>query len=80
MLYLIIVCFAMFYCYHLEACCFLTRDRNGVDLDEEGRGGKRKGGKEDLEGVEGEETLMKIYCLRKKSIFSKKEKSNNKTK
>jgi hypothetical protein len=50
----------MFGCYLLETYSFLTKDR--VDL--EGRGG----GKE----VEGGETIIRIYCIRRESISKKK--------
>ena len=55
----------MFGCYLLEACSFLMRDRKGVDLD------GRRGG-EELGGVEGGETIIRIYYVRKKSIFNKR--------
>jgi hypothetical protein len=38
--------------------CFLVRDRNGVDLDE-------RRGREELGGVEGGETMVQIYYMRK---------------
>ena len=50
--------FFLFGCYLLEACSFLMRDRKGVDLD------GRDGG-EELGGVEGEETVICVYCMRK---------------
>lgn len=31
----------------------------------------------ELEGVEGKETVVGIYCMRKESIFTKKEESYN---
>ena len=52
----------MFGCYLLEACSFLMRDRKGVDLD------GRDGG-EELGGVEGEETVIRIYYVRKNIFF-----------
>jgi hypothetical protein len=39
--------FVVFYCYLLEACCFLMRNRKGVDPEETG-GGEKQG------GIEGE--------------------------
>jgi hypothetical protein len=38
------------------------RDRYGVDLD-------RRGAKNQLEGVEGRESLIRIYYMRKKIFF-----------
>ena len=57
--------FVIFGCYLLEACSFLMRDRKGVDLE------GRRGG-EDLGRVEGEETIIRIYYMRKESIFNKR--------
>lgn len=51
----------MFGCYLLDICCFIIRDRNRVNL--EGRGDR-----EGLEGVEGEETIIRIYC-REKNLY-----------
>lgn len=42
--------------------------RKGVDPD-------RRGGKEEL-GVEGEKTVVRIYCIRKESIFNQRGKIN----
>ena len=58
---LFIFYFFMFGSYLLEACS-LKRDGKGVDL--KGRGGDEKGG-----GVEGGESIIRIYCLRKESVF-----------
>jgi hypothetical protein len=41
------------------------RDRKGVDLE------GRRGG-EDLGRVEGEESIIRIYYMRKESIFNKR--------
>ena len=41
------------------------RDRKGVDLDGKGR-------EEALGGVGGEETITRLYCMRKESIFNKR--------
>lgn len=38
--------------------------------------GKRDG--EELGGVEGEEAMIRVYCLRKESIFDKRKKANKK--
>jgi hypothetical protein len=46
---------------------FLRKDRKRIGLD--GRGGGNK-----LEGVEGRETVMKVYYVRKKNLLSKKKK------
>lgn len=37
----------------------------------------RKGGGEELGGIEGEKTLIKIYWMRKKSNFNKREEQTN---
>ena len=55
----------MFGCYLLEACCFLMRHRKGMDPE-------GKGGEEEVEGVEGEETVIRIYCMREEFVFNKK--------
>jgi hypothetical protein len=54
------------------------RGRKGVDM--KGRGGckGRWDGREDLRGVEGGETIIRIYCVRKESIFSKRKKKERK--
>lgn len=70
MLYVIIVYFVVFGCYFSDACSFLMRDRKG--MDPEGRGGR-----EELGGVEGEVYIIRIDCMRKKSIFNKREKSGS---
>jgi hypothetical protein len=49
--------------------CFLTRDRKGVDPD--GRGDM-----EALRDVEGGKTVSRVYYMRKKAIFNKREKRN----
>lgn len=41
------------------------RDRKGVDSDS-------RGGKEDLGAIEGGETVIKIYCMKKESISDKR--------
>lgn len=38
-------------------------------MDTDGRGGV-----EECEGVEGGETVFKLYCMRKKSMFNKRKK------
>jgi hypothetical protein len=48
---------------------FLRKDRKRIGLD--GRGGGNK-----LEGVEGRETVMKVYYVRKKNLLSKKKKKS----
>jgi hypothetical protein len=65
LLYVIIVYFVVFGCYFSDACSFLMRDRKG--MDPEGRGGR-----EELGGVEGEVYIIRIDCMRKKSIFNKR--------
>lgn len=61
LLYFILTCFATL----LETCSSLMRDREGVDSE-------RRGGREELRGIEGEETEIKIHCIRKDSIFKKR--------
>lgn len=68
--YLIIFCLII---HALEACCFLTRDRTQVGLD--GRGGGKEVG-----GVEGEENIIRIYCMRKYLFSIKGEKDFKKEK
>lgn len=52
-------------CYLLEACPFLMRHRKEVDLD--GRGGGKQ-----LRGEERRETVIRLYCMRKEIMFSKR--------
>ena len=54
----------MFGCYLLEACSFLMTDRKGVDPE------KRRGG-EELGGVQGRESIIRVYCIKKDSILNK---------
>lgn len=49
--------------------CFLMRDQIGVDLD-------ARGDREELGGVGIGETVIGIYCRKKKYIFSKRKKSS----
>lgn len=56
----------MFCCYLLEGCSYQMRDRKRMDLN-------WRGGGEELGGVEGEETVFRIYCMGKESISNKKE-------
>lgn len=60
--------FVMFGGYLLEACPFLARDRKGVDVD-------RKGGGEELGGGERGESVFRLYCLRKESMFNRRGKN-----
>jgi len=53
-------------CYLLAAHSFLMNDRNG--MVPEGRGGE-----EEARGVEGGTTVIRIHCMRKESIFNKRE-------
>lgn len=59
------VYFAMFGFYFLQACSFLMGDRKGVDP--EGRGSA-----EELEGAEGGETVIRMYWMKKESIFNQR--------
>jgi hypothetical protein len=45
-------------CYLLEVYSFLMRDRKGMDP-------QWRGCEKELRGAEGEETIIKIYCVRK---------------
>ena len=58
--------------FGLEACSFLMRDGKGEYLE------KREMGV--LGGVEGGETIIRIYCMRKESIFNKNKQMMNKMK
>lgn len=51
---LIMFCFVRFGCYLLETGSFLKKDRKGVVLE-------WRGGREELGGVEGGETIIMIY-------------------
>ena len=46
------------------------RDRKGVDPD-------RRGGEEVLGGVKGGETVIRIYRMRKESIFNQRNKNKD---
>ena len=59
MMFVLPYIFAVFCCYLLEVSYFLMRDCKGVDLDV-------RGSEEELEGVEGFETVIRIYYIRKK--------------
>lgn len=66
--------YILFYCYHLETCCFLMRARKVVDMD-------GKGYMEELREVDGVKITFKLYCLReKKTMFSVREKIKKKIK
>ena len=55
----------MFAANLLESYSFLMRNRKGVNLEGSG---------EKVGGVEGQETVLRIYCMRKESIFNKRKK------
>lgn len=61
---IIIFYFVMFGCYLLAARSFLMKDRKGGDLE-------GKGGGEELGEVRRGETLIRIYCMGRESIFNK---------
>lgn len=61
--YFILSCY--FCCYLLEAALFLLRVRKGVDPG-------RKGGEEELGGVERVETVITIYYIKNYSSFNKR--------
>jgi hypothetical protein len=55
--------------YLLGTCSFIRRERRRVDP--EGRGvGEGMGGREEGEGI------IRIYCMRREPIFSKRKKSS----
>lgn len=59
-------CLTLFYYYYpLETFCFLMKDRKGADLD-----GRRSG--RELEGSEGEETVVRVSYVKETSILTKK--------
>lgn len=60
MLHLNIVYLLIFGCYLSKACSDIMRDMQGVE---------RKGGEEELGGVEEVETIIMIYCMRSDSFF-----------
>lgn len=68
---LIVSCFVLFGCQLLEVCSFLKRKQRRSESEGEGRW------RGQLEGVEGGETLVGMYCMGDKSIFNKKEKNSN---
>ena len=61
-------CYILYYYYPLEACSFLMRRKKGSGSGWEGSG-------EELGGVEGGETIIGIYCMKKESIFNKRQKT-----
>ena len=85
---------AISFCWVASTCCFLLYlifyfVRFGCDLLEawpflnerlEGTGSRAEGGGEQLGGGEGEgeETVIRIYYMRKESIFNKKDKEKRK--
>jgi hypothetical protein len=56
--YILLFYFIVLFCHLLENCSFLMTDKTGVVLDESGGG-------EDLEGVKGRETVIRMYCMGK---------------
>lgn len=58
----------MFGCCHIESRSLLMKDREGADLD------GREGGM-DLGEVEGRGNIIRLYCLKKSSIFNKTKES-----
>lgn len=57
------ILFCQAWCYVLEVCSFLIRNKNGVDS--EGKGHVKNLGK-----IEGRESIIRIHCMRKESILS----------
>ena len=54
----------MFDCYFLEASSFLRERKEDT---------QKRRGKEKLGGIEGGETVSRIYCLKRESIFNQRE-------
>lgn len=66
-LFYLIICYsAMFGCCLLETCPLLMKYRRS--------GPRGEGGREAQGAGEGEETIIRIYCMRKESMFNKREK------
>lgn len=57
----------MFAFYLLEACFFLIKDWKGVGPVGWGQEDRKEEG-----GIVGEETIIRVYCVRKESTFNKK--------
>lgn len=55
----------IFYYFLLKTVFLLMSDRKGVDLE------RRKEG-EGLEGVEGEDSIIQIHCVKTGSLFNKR--------
>lgn len=55
--------YIVFYYYPLEACLFSNESQKGSGSGKEGSG-------EELESIEGEVTIIKIYYMRKIYIFN----------
>ena len=62
-------CFIVLGCCLLEACSFLKGNRGGRS------GGRERWGQ--LGGVEGGKTVSRVYYMRKKAIFNKRENNSN---
>jgi len=56
----------------VKVCCYLIRDRKGVDLNWEGWD------REELGGIEGGTSTISIYFMRKESIFNTRKKIEEK--
>lgn len=63
--YLGILYFVMFYCYLWDTCSILVRDLKGVDSSGSGNG-------EELEGIEGGKTLLRLNRMREETVLNER--------
>lgn len=63
--YLGILYFVMFYCYLWDTCSILVRDLKGADSSGSGNG-------EELEGIEGGKTLLRLNRMREETVLNER--------